>query len=167
MAKSQAMSVYNYSAPLLNGEPAALSHWRGRVLLIVNTASHCGLTPQYAGLQRLHERLERDGLTVLGFPCNQFLNQELGSESEITRFCRENFGVTFPMFSRLKVNGRKAHPLFRHLKTEKRGFLGTTSIKWNFTKFLVSKDGKIVNRFESKVTPDDPQVIAAVEHELN
>src|SRR5687767_7552673 len=114
VAKSHAMSVYNYSAPLLNCEHTSLSHWRGRVLLIVNTASHCGFTPQYSGLQRLHERLERDGLTVLGFPCNQFLNQELGSESEITRFCRENFGVTFPMFSRLKVNGRKAHPLFRH-----------------------------------------------------
>ena len=148
------MSVYDYSAPLLNGEPASLSHWRGRVLLIVNTASHCGFTPQYAGLQRLHERLEREGLTVLGFPCNQFLNQELGSESEITRFCRENFGVTFPMFSRLKVNGRRAHPLFRHLKTEKRGFLGTAAIKWNFTKFLVDRSGKVIARHAPTARPE-------------
>ena len=148
-------SVYDFSAPLLNGEPVSLSNWRGRVLLIVNTASHCGLTPQYAGLQRLHERLERDGLTVLGFPCNQFLNQELGSETEITRFCRENFGVTFPMFSRLKVNGRRTHPLYRHLKSEKRGFLGTTFIPWNFTKFLVDRDGKPVARYAPKVRPED------------
>ena len=148
------MTVYDYSAPLLNGEPASLSKWRGRVLLIVNTASHCGLTPQYSGLQRLHERLERDGLTVLGFPCNQFLNQELGSESEITRFCRENFGVTFPMFSRLKVNGRKAHPLFRHLKREKRGFLGTASIKWNFTKFLVDRAGQVIGRYAPTTRPE-------------
>jgi glutathione peroxidase len=148
------MSVYDYSAPLLNGEPASLSNWRGRVLLIVNTASHCGLTPQYAGLQRLHERLGPQGLTVLGFPCNQFLNEEFGSEPEITRFCRENFGVTFPMFSRLKVNGRKTHPLFRHLKTQKRGFLGTSSIKWNFTKFLVDRDGKPVARFAPRTLPE-------------
>ncbi|HKU65363.1 MAG TPA: glutathione peroxidase [Rhizomicrobium sp.] len=146
-------SVYDYSASLLNGEPVSLSNWRGRVLLIVNTASHCGLTPQYAGLQRLHERLEPEGLTVLGFPCNQFLNQELGSESEITRFCRENFGVTFPMFSRLKVNGRKTHPLFRYLKSQKRGFLGTTMITWNFNKFLVGRDGIPVARFAPKVKP--------------
>ena len=148
------MSVYDYSAPLLNGTQTPLSNWRGRVLLIVNTASHCGLTPQYAELQRLHEKLERDGLTVLGFPCNQFLNQELGSENEITRFCRENFGVTFPMFSRIKVNGRKAHPLFRHLQREKRGFLGTSFIKWNFTKFLIDRNGKPVERFAPKVRPE-------------
>ncbi|HKX36954.1 MAG TPA: glutathione peroxidase [Rhizorhapis sp.] len=147
-------SVYDYSAPLLNGEPASLSNWRGRVLLIVNTASHCGLTPQYAGLQRLHERLEREGFAVLGFPCNQFLNQELGSESEITRFCRENFGVTFPMFSRLKVNGRKTHPLFRYLKSQKRGFLGTTMITWNFNKFLVGRDGIPVARFAPRTLPE-------------
>src|SRR5438874_12038060 len=153
--QNPAMGIYDFSAPLLNGEPVSLSKWRGRVLLIVNTASHCGLTPQYAGLQRLHERLERQGLTVLGFPCNQFLSQELGSESEITRFCRENFGVTFPMFSRLKVNGRKAHPLFRHLKREKRGVLGTTWITWNFTKFLVDRDGKPVARYAPRTTPEE------------
>ncbi len=152
------MSVYDYSAPLLSGEYVPLSHWRGQVLLIVNTASHCGLTPQYAGLQRLYERLGPGGLTVLGFPCNQFLSQELGSESEITRFCRENFGVTFPMFSRLKVNGRKAHQLFRYLKSQKPGILGTTAIKWNFTKFLVDRDGKPVARYAPRTLPDELEV---------
>jgi glutathione peroxidase len=148
------MSIYDFSAPLLNGENVSLSQWRGRVLLVVNTASHCGLTPQYAGLQRLHETFQPRGLTVLGFPCNQFLNQELGSESEITRFCRENFGVTFPMFSRLKVNGSKAHQLFRYLKQEKRGVLGTTFITWNFTKFLVDRDGKPVARYAPRTRPE-------------
>ena len=148
------MSVYGFSAALLNGERVSLDKWRGRVLLIVNTASHCGLTPQYAGLQKLHEKLERDGLTVLGFPCNQFMSQELGSESEITRFCRENFGVTFPMFSRVNVNGGKAHPLFRHLKAKKRGLLGTPWIKWNFTKFLVDREGTVAARFAPKVAPE-------------
>ena len=148
------MNVYEFSAPLLNGERVSLDKWRGRVLLIVNTASACGLTPQYAGLQKLHEKLERDGLTVLGFPCNQFMSQEIGSESEITRFCRENFGVTFPMFSKVNVNGGKAHPLFRHLKTKKRGFLGTPMIKWNFTKFLVNREGQTVARYAPKVIPE-------------
>ena len=148
------MSVYTFSAPLLNGERVSLDKWRGRVLLIVNTASHCGLTPQYAGLQKLHEKLEGEGLTVLGFPCNQFMSQELGSESEITRFCRENFGVTFPMFSRVKVNGGKAHPLFNHLKKKKRGLLGTPWIKWNFTKFLIDREGHPVARYAPKVLPE-------------
>jgi glutathione peroxidase len=150
-----AMTVYDFSAPLLNGEPVPLSNWRGRVLLIVNTASACGFTPQYAGLQRLYERLGPQGLTVLGFPCNQFLAQELGSESEITRFCRENFGVTFPMFSRVNVNGRRAHRLFRYLKTQKRGFLGTEAIKWNFTKFLIDRDGKPVARYAPRTKPEE------------
>jgi glutathione peroxidase len=148
-------SIYDYSAPLLNGETASLSKWRGRVLLIVNTASHCGLTPQYTGLQQLHERLEWKGLTVLGFPCNQFFNQEFGTESQITRFCRENFGVTFPMFSRLKVNGRKAHPLYRHLKRHQPGILGTGMIKWNFTKFLVDREGQTVARYAPRTDPKD------------
>src|SRR5260221_173041 len=149
------MSVYDYSAPLLSGEPAPLSNRGGRVLLIGNAASHCGLTPQYAGLQRLYQRLEARGLTVLGFPCNQFLNQELGSESEVTRFCRENFGVTFPMFSRLKVNGSKTHPLFRHLKSRKRGILGPPMIKWNFRKFLIDRGGDPVARFAPRTLPEE------------
>ena len=150
-----AVTVYDFSAPLLNGEPASLSNWRGRVLLIVNTASACGFTPQYAGLQRLYARLGPEGLTVLGFPCNQFMAQELGSESEITRFCRENFGVTFPMFSRVKVNGPRAHRLYRYLKTQKRGFLGTPMIKWNFTKFLIDRDGNPVARYAPKIKPEE------------
>ncbi|HKB95729.1 MAG TPA: glutathione peroxidase [Rhizomicrobium sp.] len=149
------MSVYDFSAPLLNGETVSLSQWRGRVLLIVNTASSCGLTPQYAGLQRLYQTLEPHGLTVLGFPCNQFMNQELGNESEITRFCRENFGVTFPMFAKLKVNGPSAHQLFHHLKSRKRGFLGTRMIKWNFTKFLVDRNGDPVARYAPKIRPEE------------
>jgi glutathione peroxidase len=149
------MTVHDFSARLLNGEEVSLVRWRGRVLLIVNTASACGFTPQYAGLQALYEKLEPLGLTVLGFPCNQFMAQELGSESEITRFCRENYGVTFPMFSRLNVNGRRTHHLYRYLKKQKRGLLGTQAIKWNFTKFLIDRDGKPVARFAPKTKPED------------
>lgn len=148
------MNVYDFSAPLLSGEIAPLSRWEGRVLLIVNTASHCGLTPQYAGLQRLHELLQPDGLTVLGFPCSQFLNQELGSESEITRFCRENYGVTFPMFARVRVNGPGTHRLYRYLKRARRGLFWTESIKWNFTKFLVGRDGVPVARYAPRTPPE-------------
>ena len=122
-------AIADFTVKRADGTPEALADHAGRVLLIVNTASQCGFTPQYAGLEALYKKLEPQGLTVLGFPCNQFLNQELGSESEITRICRENFGVTFPMFARLKVNGPKAHKLFRHLKRQKRGFLGTQIIK--------------------------------------
>src|SRR6195952_888610 len=148
------MSIYSFTATSLTGEEIALERWRGRVLLIVNTASHCGLTPQYAGLQKLHEKLERDGLTVLGFPCNQFMSQELGSESEITRFCRENFGVTFPMFSRVRVNGGKAHPLFRHLKTGKRGCRGTAATKWTSPRLLLDPAGRPVARFAPRTLPE-------------
>jgi glutathione peroxidase len=147
--------VYDFAANSLSGEPVPLQRFAGQVLLIVNTASACGFTPQYAGLQRLYARLGPQGLTVLGFPCNQFLAQELGSESEITRFCRENFGVTFPMFSRVNVNGRRAHRLFRYLKTQKRGFLGTPAIKWNFTKFLIDRDGKPVARYAPRTKPEE------------
>ena len=147
------MSVYDYSAHLLNGEHVPLARWRGRVLLIVNTASACGFTPQYAGLQKLYERFEGQGLTVLGFPCNQFLGQEIGLESEITRFCRENYGVTFPMFARANVNGGNALKLYRFLKRRKRGFLGIPAIKWNFTKFLVDRDGQPVARYAPYIGP--------------
>ena len=148
------MSVYTFSAPRLDGTIESLDTYRGLVLLIVNTASACGFTPQYAGLERLYEKLHGAGLTVLGFPCNQFMSQEIGTESEITRFCRENFGVTFPMFSKVNVNGGRAHPLFRHLKKKKRGLLGTPMIKWNFTKVLVDREGNPVARFAPKVVPE-------------
>ena len=148
------MSVYEFTATSLAGERVSLEKWRGRVLLIVNTASQCGFTPQYAGLQRLYEQLESQGLTVLGFPCNQFGAQEPGTEAEIAVFCRENFGPTFPIFAKVTVNGPKAHPLYRYLTRARRGILGTPSIKWNFTKFLVGRDGKPVARYAPQTRPE-------------
>ena len=149
------MSVFEYAATSLAGERVSLEKWRGRVLLIVNTASQCGFTPQYAGLQRLYEQLEPHGLTVLGFPCNQFGAQEPGTEAEIAVFCRENFGPTFPIFAKITVNGPKAHPLYRYLTRSKRGILGTPGIKWNFTKFLVDRDGKPVARYAPQTKPEE------------
>jgi glutathione peroxidase len=148
------MSVLDFSAVNLAGERVSLEKWRGRVLLIVNTASQCGFTPQYAGLQRLYEQLESQGLTVLGFPCNQFGAQEPGTEAEIAVFCRENFGPTFPIFAKVTVNGPKAHPLYRYLTRARRGILGTPSIKWNFTKFLVGRDGKPLARYAPQTKPE-------------
>jgi glutathione peroxidase len=148
-------TVYDFSARLLNGEDVSLSRWQGRVLLIVNTASACGFTPQYAGLEDLYEEFGDDGLTVLGFPCNQFGQQEPGSGTEIADFCARNYRITFPMFEKVEVNGPDAHPLFQFLKTEKRGLLGTDSIKWNFTKFLVDRQGKPAARFAPQAKPED------------
>ena len=141
------MGVYDFEASTLNGEPAPLSDYRGRVLLIVNTASKCGFTPQYAGLEALHRKYDSRGLTVLGFPCNQFGQQEPGDATEIANFCSLTYDVTFPMMSKIDVNGPQAHPLYRHLKQEKRGLLGSEAIKWNFTKFLVDRNGKVAGRF--------------------
>jgi len=148
------MSVFDFTATLLNGEETSLDRWRGRVLLIVNTASACGFTPQYAGLQALYEKLEPRGLTVLGFPCNQFGAQEPGSADEIGAFCQKNYGVTFPIFAKVDVNGPDAHPLWRTLTQEKPGILGTEAIKWNFTKFLVNRDGIPVARFAPRDKPE-------------
>jgi glutathione peroxidase len=125
------------------------------VLLIVNTASACGFTPQYAGLEALYEKLHGEGLTILGFPCNQFGAQEPGSEAEIGAFCSANYSVTFPMFSKIEVNGANAHPLYKYLKDAKPGLLGTEAIKWNFTKFLVGKDGEPVARYAPNAKPDE------------
>jgi glutathione peroxidase len=149
------MSVYQFTATTIMGEQAALENWRGRVLLIVNTASQCGFTPQYAGLEMLYRKLESRGLTVLGFPCNQFGAQEPGTEAEIAAFCRDNYGPSFPIFAKIHVNGPKAHPLFRYLTKAKRGILGTPSIKWNFTKFLIDRDGRPVARYAPQVKPED------------
>ena len=149
------MSVYNFSAPLLNGEPTPLSNWQGRVLLIVNTASHCGLTPQYAGLEALYTKLQGDGLTVLGFPCNQFGAQEPGGEAEIGAFCQKNYGVSFPMFAKIEVNGEHAHPLYKYLKDAKPGLLGTENVKWNFTKFLIDRNGEPVARYAPQTKPEE------------
>ncbi|HXS06244.1 MAG TPA: glutathione peroxidase [Rhizomicrobium sp.] len=149
------MSVYDFSAPRLDGNEERLEAYRGQVLLIVNTASQCGFTPQYAGLETLYENLHQDGLTILGFPCNQFGAQEPGSEAEIGQFCRANYGVTFPMFAKIEVNGERAHPLYKYLKDAKPGLLGTEAIKWNFTKFLIGKDGEPVARYAPNTKPQE------------
>ena len=149
------MNVFDFHATLLDGTPVDLSRYRGQVLLIVNTASGCGFTPQYKGLEEIHRRFGERGVEVLGFPCNQFRGQEPGSEAEIGAFCASNYGVSFPLFAKVEVNGRNAHPLFRHLKREARGVLGTQLIKWNFTKFLVARDGSVVRRYAPKTRPED------------
>ena len=149
------MSVYEFSAARLDGHEEKLADYRGQVLLIVNTASACGFTPQYAGLEALYENLHGEGLTILGFPCNQFGAQEPGSEAEIGAFCQKNYGVTFPMFSKIEVNGANAHPLYKYLKDAKPGLLGTEAIKWNFTKFLIGKDGEPVARYAPNTKPDE------------
>jgi glutathione peroxidase len=149
------MSVYDFSAVRLNGQDEKLSDYRGQVLLIVNTASACGFTPQYAGLEALYEKLHGEGLTILGFPCNQFGAQEPGSAAEIGAFCEKNYGVTFPMFSKIEVNGANAHPLYKYLKDAKPGLLGSEAIKWNFTKFLIGKDGEPVARYAPNTKPEE------------
>ena len=149
------MSVYEFSAARLDGHEEKLADYRGQVLLIVNTASACGFTPQYAGLEALYENLHGEGLTILGFPCNQFGAQEPGSEAEIGAFCQKNYGVTFPMFSKIEVNGANAHPLYKYLKDAKPGLLGTEAIKWNFTKFLIDKDGEPVARYAPNTKPEE------------
>ena len=149
------MSIYKYTATALAGEEVALETWRGRVLLIVNTASACGFTPQYAGLEALYQKLEPQGLTILGFPCNQFGGQEPGTEAEIGAFCQKNYGVTFPMFAKIDVNGPAAHPLYKYLKDAKPGLLGSEAIKWNFTKFLIDRNGEPVARYAPQTKPQD------------
>jgi glutathione peroxidase len=147
-------AIFDYSAKTLDGKDVPLAEYRGQVLLIVNTASKCGFTPQYAGLEALYEKLHGRGLTVLGFPCNQFGQQEPGPESEIGAFCTKNYGVSFPMFAKVDVNGEAAHPLWRFLKAAKRGILGTPAIKWNFTKFLVDRQGDVVARYAPLTKPE-------------
>lgn len=148
-------SIYDFSAKTLQGKEVALADYRDKVLLIVNTASKCGFTPQYEGLEALYETMGKRGLTVLGFPCNQFGKQEPGSAEEIGAFCQMNYGVTFPMFDKIEVNGPNAHPLYDFLKSQQPGLLGTKSIKWNFTKFLVDKSGNVVGRFAPQTKPQD------------
>jgi glutathione peroxidase len=145
--------IYDFSARTIDGKEQSLGDYRGRVLLVVNTASKCGFTPQYAGLEKLYRELGPKGLTVLGFPCDQFMHQEPGDETDIKNFCSAKYDVTFPMFAKIEVNGPKAHPLWAFLKHEKGGLLGG-GIKWNFTKFLVSADGKVVERFAPTTTPE-------------
>jgi glutathione peroxidase len=149
------MTIYKYTATSLSGEEVPLETWRGRALLIVNTASKCGFTPQYAGLQALYEKLEPQGLTVLGFPCNQFGQQEPGNAEEIGVFCQKNYGVSFPVFAKIDVNGPNAHALWRYLTRDKPGILGTEAIKWNFTKFLIDRNGDPVARYAPQTKPED------------
>jgi glutathione peroxidase len=146
-------SLSDFQATSIDGEPVDLSEYAGQVVLIVNTASQCGFTPQYKGLQKLYDDYGDQGLTVLGFPCDQFGNQEPGSEDEIGAFCEKNFGVTFPLFSKVDVNGDDAHPVFQWLRAQKGGLLGS-KIKWNFTKFLVGKDGQVIDRFAPTTKPE-------------
>jgi len=148
------MSVYEFSARLNNGQDTSLAAYKGTVLLIVNTASKCGFTPQYKGLEALYEKYHGKGLEILGFPCNQFGAQEPGTEKEIAAFCELNYGVTFPMFAKVDVNGKSAAPLFTYLKAEKPGLLGSEAIKWNFTKFLVDRKGKVLARYAPNDTPE-------------
>jgi len=148
------MNVFDYSATALDGTPLDLSRYRGKVLLIVNTASACGFTPQYKGLEAVYRQFQARGAEVLGFPCNQFGQQERGSEAEIGAFCEKNFGVSFPLFAKIDVNGAEAHPLFRYLKHAAPGVLGTERIKWNFTKFLVNRDGDVVKRYAPQTKPE-------------
>ncbi|MBN9041028.1 MAG: glutathione peroxidase [Rhizobiales bacterium 62-47] len=146
-------TVYDFSARTLDGCDISLKQFQGQVLLIVNTASACGFTPQYKGLEALHQQYAARGFSVLGFPCNQFGGQEPGSSRDIEAFCASNYAVTFPMFEKIDVNGGAAHPLYKFLKNEKSGLLGS-SIKWNFTKFLVDKQGKVVARHGSTTRPE-------------
>jgi glutathione peroxidase len=156
-----AEKLYAFSPLNAQGEPHALDAFRGKVLLIVNTASKCGFTPQFEGLEALHQQYAERGLAVLGFPCNQFGKQDPGSNEEIQSFCQLNYGVSFPMFGKLEVNGGNAAPLFKHLKSEAPGALGTEAIKWNFTKFLVDREGNVVKRFASATKPE--QLASAIE----
>ena len=150
-------TAYDFSATDIDGQPKSLTDYRGKVLLIVNVASQCGFTPQYTGLEKLWRDYGDRGLVVLGFPCDQFGHQEPGDEAEIRNFCSLNYDVTFPMYSKVDVNGDKAHPLWKWLKEEKGGFLGIDSIKWNFSKFLVGRDGEVIKRY---APTDKPESIA-------
>ncbi|HSV19246.1 MAG TPA: glutathione peroxidase [Casimicrobiaceae bacterium] len=147
-------SVHDFTVNDIHGKPVPLDRYKGEVLLIVNVASQCGFTPQYKGLEALQRKFHDRGFDVLGFPCNQFGAQEPGSEDEIAQFCEVNYGVTFPLFAKVDVNGDAAAPLYRHLKTAKKGLLGTEAIKWNFTKFLVDRQGAVIARFAPNDTPE-------------
>lgn len=147
-------TIYKLQADLLNGEEQCFSEYQDKVLLVVNTASKCGFTPQFAGLEQLYQQYKEQGFEVLGFPCNQFGSQDPGSDAEIGSFCQKNYGVTFTMFAKVDVKGPEAHPIFRFLTREVKGVLGTQNIKWNFTKFLVGRDGRVIERYAPTAKPD-------------
>ena len=153
--RPDAKTVYDFEARQINGQDMALSEFRGKVMLIVNTASQCGFTPQFGGLEELHKSYGGKGLAVLGFPCNQFGAQDPGADSDIASFCQVNYGVSFPMMSKIDVNGPSAHPLYQWLSAAAPGLLGSKAIKWNFTKFLVGKNGKVIKRYAPLDKPAD------------
>ncbi|PFZ88005.1 glutathione peroxidase [Bacillus wiedmannii] len=152
------MTVYDFSAKTITGEDKSLNDYEGKALLIVNVASKCGFTPQYKGLQEVYDKYKDQGLEILGFPCNQFGGQEPGTEADITSFCELNYGVNFPMFAKIDVKGDKAHPLYTYMTEQAPGLLGMKAVKWNFTKFLIGKDGKVVGRFAPQTKPVDLEV---------
>ena len=147
-------SIYDFSVDDIHGKPVKLDKYRNKVMLIVNTASKCGFTPQYKGLEALYEKFHGKGLEILGFPCNQFGAQEPGTEQEIAKFCELNYGVTFPLFAKVEVNGANAAPVYKYLKAERPGLLGSEAIKWNFTKFLVDRKGNVLARYAPNDTPE-------------
>lgn len=146
-------TIFDFHAKSIRGEDVSLEKYRGKVLLVVNVASHCGFTPQYTGLKSLYDKFHDRGLEILAFPCNQFGGQEPGTDEEVLSFCSLNYDVKFDLFSKVQVNGDQAHPLFQYLKKEAPGLLGSEGIKWNFTKFLVDRDGRVLKRFASMTTP--------------
>lgn len=148
------MNFYDFEAKKLNGKEASMADFKGKTVIVVNTASKCGLTPQYEGLEKLYSKYKEQGLVILGFPCNQFANQESGNSDEIAEFCQVNYGVSFPMFDKIDVNGKDAHPIFKYLKSELKGGILGSKIKWNFTKFIIDKNGKPVKRFSPVTTPE-------------
>ena len=161
-----AKNLYDFSADRIDGTPARLEEYRGQVVLIVNTASKCGFTRQYDGLQKLYTQYKDQGLVILGFPANNFMNQEPGENSEIAEFCRLNYGVSFPMFAKISVRGKNIHPLFDWLTSKKANPEFAGKISWNFNKFLISREGKVIGRFGSRTEPEDPELAEAIEQAL-
>jgi glutathione peroxidase len=147
--------IYSFEVKNIDGKTTALSQFKGKAMLVVNVASKCGFTPQYSGLEALYNKYHEKGLEVLGFPCNQFGSQEPGNEAEIKSFCELNYHVSFPLFAKIDVNGSEAHPLYQYLKSEEKGIFGTEAIKWNFTKFLIDREGNVVKRFAPQTKPED------------
>jgi glutathione peroxidase len=160
------VSLFDIPVTTIDGKSATLADHSGEVMLVVNVASKCGYTPQYAALEQLYEKYTDQGFTVLGFPCNQFLFQESGSEESIAQFCSATYGVSFPMFAKVKVRGRGQHPLYRELTKVADGKGKSGNVKWNFEKFLINRQGEIVGRFRTKMTPDDPAIVGAIETAL-
>jgi glutathione peroxidase len=163
VAETASQSIYDLELPRLDGKPESLSVFAGQVVLAVNVASRCGFTPQYAGLQKLYDRYADQGFVVAGFPCNQFFRQEPGTAEQIQEFCSLNYGVTFPLFAKLDVKGENQHPLYAILSESADDSGKAGNVKWNFEKFLVGRDGRVVRRFRSKVVPEDPSVVEAIE----